>query len=98
MKITKEDVEYVAHLGRLELEPHEIERYTTQLDRILGHMDALNSLDTEGIEPTSHAVPVACVLREDVARESLSMEGSLQNAPDRKGNFFKVPPIIEVDE
>jgi len=97
MKINKDAVEYVAHLGRLELEPHEIELYTSQLDRILEHMDALNALDTEGIEPTSHAVPVTCVLREDVARESLTVEGSVNNAPERKGSFFKVPPVIEVD-
>ena len=97
MKINKTVVEYVAHLGRLELEPHEIDLYTSQLDRILEHMDALNSLDTEGIEPTSHAVPVTCVLREDAGRESLGIEESVMNAPDRKGNFFKVPPVIEVD-
>ncbi|MBA4418082.1 MAG: Asp-tRNA(Asn)/Glu-tRNA(Gln) amidotransferase GatCAB subunit C [Syntrophus sp. (in: bacteria)] len=97
MKITKETVEYVAHLGRLRLEPHEVELYTEQLGRILDHMDALSALNTEGIEPTSHAIPVSCVLREDAGRESLTMEGSLQNAPERKGNFFKVPPIIEVD-
>ena len=97
MKINKTVVEYVAHLGRLELEPHEIDLYTSQLDRILEHMDTLNSLDTEGIEPTSHAVPVTCVLREDAGRESLSIEESVMNAPDRKGNFFKVPPVIEVD-
>ncbi len=97
MKINKNVVEYVAHLGRLELEPHEIELYTSQLDRILQHMDTLNALNTDGIEPTSHAVPVTCVLREDAGRESLSVEGSVRNAPDRKGNFFKVPPVIEVD-
>jgi aspartyl-tRNA(Asn)/glutamyl-tRNA(Gln) amidotransferase subunit C len=97
MKINKDVVEYVAHLARLELEPHEIELYTSQLDRILEHMDTLNALDTEGIEPTSHAVPVTCVLREDAGRESLAIEDSLRNAPDRKGSFFKVPPVIEVE-
>ena len=97
MKISKEVVEYVAHLGRLELEPHEIELYTSQLDRILEHMDTLNALDTEGIEPTSHAVPVTCVMREDVRADSLSIEGALKNAPERKDNFFKVPPVIEVE-
>ena len=97
MKIDKAVVEYVAHLGRLELEPDEIDLYTSQLDRILEHMDALNSLDTEGIEPTSHAVPVTAVLREDATKDSLSIEDSVMNAPERKGNFFKVPPVIEVD-
>ena len=98
MKITTEVVEYVAHLARLELEPQEVHLYTTQLDRILEYMDALNRLDTEGIEPMSHAVPILCVLRGDEVRDSLLDDASLQNAPERKGNFFKVPPIIEVEE
>jgi len=98
MKITKEVVEYVAHLGRLDLESHEVDLYTEQLDRILQYMDKLNMLDTEGIDPTSHAIPVDCMLREDFVKDSFEIESSLQNAPERKGNFFKVPPIIEVEE
>jgi aspartyl-tRNA(Asn)/glutamyl-tRNA(Gln) amidotransferase subunit C len=98
MKITKETIEHVAHLGRLELEPSEIELYTHQINSILEHMDALNSLNTGDIEPTSHAVPVECVLREDIARDSFTVNDSLKNAPDRTGSFFKVPPIIEVEE
>ena len=97
MKITREVVEYVAHLGRLELEPEEIEQYTTQIDSILQYMDALNTLNTEGVEPTSHAIPVPCLMREDKARESFAVEASLSNAPSRKGSFFKVPPVIEVE-
>jgi aspartyl-tRNA(Asn)/glutamyl-tRNA(Gln) amidotransferase subunit C len=98
MKITREVVEHVAHLGRLDLESHEVDLYTEQLDRILQYMDKLNMLDTEGIEPTSHAIPVECLLRKDSVKDSLEIESSLQNAPERKGNFFKVPPIIEVEE
>jgi len=98
MKITREVVEYVAHLGRLKLEPHEIELYTLQIDRILEYMDKLNSLDTKDIEPTSHVVPVNCVLREDEVKSSFSIDDSTKNAPGKKGNFFKVPPIIEVEE
>jgi aspartyl-tRNA(Asn)/glutamyl-tRNA(Gln) amidotransferase subunit C len=98
MKITSELVEYVAHLGRLELEPQEVDLYTAQIDRILEYIDALNSLDTDGIEPTSHAIPINCVLRADEVKDSLPVEASLQNAPERKGGFFKVPPIIEVEE
>ncbi|MBP1746849.1 MAG: Glu-tRNAGln amidotransferase subunit, partial [Deltaproteobacteria bacterium] len=52
----------------------------------------------EGIDPTSHAIPVDCMLREDFVKDSFDIESSLQNAPERKGNFFKVPPIIEVEE
>ena len=88
MKITKETVEYVAHLGRLELEPQEIELYTQQINNILDHMDSLNSLNTDGIEPTSHAIPVECVLREDTVKASFSVDDSLKNAPERTGSFF----------
>lgn len=98
MKITKDVVAYVAHLGRLDLEADEVDLYTEQLDRILQFMDTLNKLDTEGIDPTSHAVPVECILREDLVKDSFKTESSLQNAPEKKGNFFKVPPIIEVEE
>ena len=85
-------------LARLELGPQEIELYTQQIDSILEHMDALNSVNTDGIESTSHAVPVECLLREDMARDSFAVDDSLKNAPDRTGSFFKVPPIIEVEE
>jgi aspartyl-tRNA(Asn)/glutamyl-tRNA(Gln) amidotransferase subunit C len=97
MKITKEAVRHIAHLARLELNPEEIDTYTVQIDNILQYMDKLNSLNTEGIEPTSHAMPVVCVLREDSAKSSFSADDSILNAPEKKGGFFKVPPIIEVD-
>jgi aspartyl-tRNA(Asn)/glutamyl-tRNA(Gln) amidotransferase subunit C len=97
MKVTRENIEHVAHLGRLELEPHEVDMYTTQIDSILEYMDKLNGLDTTGIEATSHPVPVDCVLRPDEVRESFTSDESLQNAPERKGSFFKVPPVIEVE-
>lgn len=97
MKITRETVEYVAHLARLEFDAGEIDQYTEQIDRILEYMDTLNTLDTAGIEPTSHAVPIDCVLREDRERDSFDVPSSTQNAPDKRGSFFKVPPVIEVD-
>jgi len=98
MKITKEIIEYVAHLARLELEPQEISLYTQQIDNILQHMDTLNAVNTENIEPTSHAVPVECVLREDTVKDSFAVDDSLMNAPERTASFFKVPPIIDVEE
>lgn len=98
MKIDKGVVEYVAHLGRLALEPHEIELYTAQLNSILEYMDTLNALDTEGVEATSHAIPVACVLRDDHVKNSFTVEDSTMNAPQKIGSSFKVPPIIEVEE
>ncbi len=98
MKITKKDIEYIAHLGRLEIDPSEIELYTVQIGSVLEYVDKLNSLDTKGIQPTSHPMPVTCVLREDEVRESFSQEEATQNAPEKKGGFFKVPPIIEMEE
>ncbi len=95
MKITKETVEYVARLARLQLEPQEVEAYTLQIDKILEYMESLNTLNTDGVEPTSHAVPVACVMREDAERSSFAAEESVANAPQRIDTFFKVPQIIE---
>jgi aspartyl-tRNA(Asn)/glutamyl-tRNA(Gln) amidotransferase subunit C len=98
MKITKEIIEKTAHLGRLELEPHEVDLYTQRIDSILQYMESLNKLNTDGIESTSHAVPVECVLRNDKAKTSFSIDDSLKNAPGRIGSFFQVPPVIEVEE
>jgi aspartyl-tRNA(Asn)/glutamyl-tRNA(Gln) amidotransferase subunit C len=97
MKITKEVVEYVAHLGRLEFSPDEVDVYTAQLDRILEYMDKLNMLDTTGIEPTTHAIPLVDVMRCDEVSTGLLVEESVGNAPERKDSFFKVPPIIEAE-
>lgn len=98
MKITKETVEYVAHLARLDLKPEEVEAYTGQIDKILEYMESLNSLNTDNVEPTSHPVPVACAMRYDAVKPSFAAEESVGNAPHRIDTFFKVPPIIEQDE
>ncbi len=94
-KIDMKEVEHVARLARLELSPEEGERMREQLDRILGYIDKLRQLDTTGVEPTSHAVPMVNVFREDELRPCLSAEEMLANAPDRSGEFFRVPRIIE---
>jgi len=89
------EVELVARLARLELSAEETERMREQLDRILGYIDKLRRLDTEGVPPTSHAVPMVNVMREDEPRPCLPPEEMLANAPDRSGDFFRVPRIIE---
>ena len=94
-KIDMAEVEHVARLTRLELSPEERERMREQLDRILGYIDKLRQLDTAGVEPTSHAVPMVNVFRDDELRPCLSPEEMLANAPDRSGEFFRVPRIIE---
>jgi aspartyl-tRNA(Asn)/glutamyl-tRNA(Gln) amidotransferase subunit C len=93
--ISREDVVHVARLARLALTDAEAERMREQLNAILAHIDALRAVDTTGVEPTSHAVPVVNVMREDEPRPSLPPEAMLANAPDRAGEFFRVPRIIE---
>jgi aspartyl-tRNA(Asn)/glutamyl-tRNA(Gln) amidotransferase subunit C len=93
--ISREDVVHVARLARLALTEAELETMREQLNAILSHIDALKSVDTTGIEPTSHAVPQFNVMREDEPRPCLSVEEMLANAPDRAGDFFRVPRIIE---
>jgi len=94
-KISAEQVKYVADLARLELSPEEQEEFTAQLNAILEYMDQLNELETSGVEPTSHVLPLRNVLREDVAGPSLTVEEVLANAPDQEQGHFKVPKIIE---
>jgi len=94
-KISLQDVEHVARLARLELSPAEKERMRRELDGILAYIDKLRALDTSGIAPTSHAVPVTNVMRDDVERPSLPQDEMLANAPDRQGDLFRVPKIIE---
>lgn len=94
-KITIQEVEHVARLARLELTAEEKERMRAQLDSILSYIDKLNELDTSAVEPTSHVIPMVNVMREDEVRPSLPQEEALANAPDREGEFFKVPRIIE---
>lgn len=88
-------VKHVAHLARLELSQQELSQFTQQLASILDYMEKLQSLDTSLVEPTSHAMPLKDVFREDKIKSSLPVENVLKNAPSKSGNFFKVPKIIE---
>jgi len=94
-KISLTDVEHVARLARLALSDADKERMRRELDGILSYIDKLRALDTEGVEPTSHAVPMTNVMREDAPRPSFPPADMLANAPDRSGEFFRVPKIIE---
>ena len=94
-KITMRDVEHVARLSRLALTDQEKERMRRELDGILSYIDKLRALDTADVPPTSHAVPMTNVMREDEPRPSLSQDEMLANAPERSGEFFRVPKIIE---
>ena len=92
-KISKDDVRYVAKLAELEFGDKDIEKFTSQLSRILEHIANISSADTEGVPPTSHVLDIKNVFREDVVKESISQESALENAPDRESDGFKVPKI-----
>ena len=95
MKITRKEVEYVAHLARLELTAEEAEEFAGQLSQILEYFDKLKELDTSGIQPTSHAIPMVNAFREDEVRPSCDQDTALANAPEKEQGFFRVPKIIE---
>lgn len=95
MKITLPEVEHVARLARLDLAGEEKERMRAQLDAILSYIHKLNELETADVEPTSHVLPIANVMRADEVGDSLSRDEALANAPDREGEFFRVPRIQE---
>jgi aspartyl-tRNA(Asn)/glutamyl-tRNA(Gln) amidotransferase subunit C len=94
-KIDQALVRKVAKLSRLELTDHEVEEFTSQLSAILDYVEKMNELDTTGVEPLAHCLPIANVLREDRVKESLGTERTLANAPQRDGDFFKVPKILD---
>ncbi len=89
--IDREQVLHVAKLARLKLTEDEVERMAGELSQILGHVERMTELDLEGVEPTSHAVQLENVLREDVPRPSLPRERALESAPDATESGFRVP-------
>jgi len=97
-RITREDVERTAALANLELSEAEIEAMTRDLDRILDHADRLQQIDTTGIEPTAHAIPLATPTRPDRSTPGIDPELALRNAPAREGSAFRVPKVIEGEE
>ena len=95
MAITKEQVLHVAKLARLNLTDEETERLRGDMENIIGFADKLNELDTEGVVPTAHAIPIQNAFREDVVIPSYDREAILQNAPDRDEEAFVVPKVVE---
>jgi aspartyl-tRNA(Asn)/glutamyl-tRNA(Gln) amidotransferase subunit C len=89
--IDREQVLHVAKLARLKLTDDEVERMAGELSQILEHVERMTELDLEGVEPTSHAVQLENVLREDVPRPSLPRERALASAPEATESGFRVP-------
>ncbi|HNQ51008.1 MAG TPA: Asp-tRNA(Asn)/Glu-tRNA(Gln) amidotransferase subunit GatC [Candidatus Omnitrophota bacterium] len=95
MALSKQTVEYVAHLSRIELTEEELEKLSKQLESIIGFIDALRAADVAGVRPTDHILPLNNALRPDEPRPSLPIEKTLANAPRKDGRFFAVPKVIE---
>jgi aspartyl-tRNA(Asn)/glutamyl-tRNA(Gln) amidotransferase subunit C len=94
MKITRKEVEHVAHLARLHLDGEELDVMTEQLDMILSYVAKLEELDTEGVEPTTHAFSITNAFREDIVEPSLDQKKALMNGPDHSDDSFVVPRVI----
>ena len=95
MKITKEQVKYVANLARLNVSEAEVDELCTQMADIIAFADALGEVDTEKIEPTNHAIKVENVLREDVVRPSYERDEIIKNAPMKQAGCYSVPKVVE---
>ena len=95
MKVTRETIEHVANLARLNLTEMEKESLTTEMADIISYVDKLNELDTSNIEPKSHVLPIKNVFREDKVYKSFDREKILANAPSKEDGCFKVPKVVE---
>jgi aspartyl-tRNA(Asn)/glutamyl-tRNA(Gln) amidotransferase subunit C len=89
------DIQYVAHLARLELAPEEQKKFGDQLNHVLGYVEKLKELDVTNVEPTAHALPRVNVTRPDEVRGSLPHSDALRNAPAQANGLFIVPKIVE---
>ena len=95
MSISADQVRWVANLARLDLSPSDLARMTEQLSAILSYVDQLKQVPTDGVEPMAHPLKVHNVFRPDQPASSLPADAALANAPDRQGDFFGVPAVLE---
>jgi aspartyl-tRNA(Asn)/glutamyl-tRNA(Gln) amidotransferase subunit C len=98
MSLSLDQVRKVAKLARLELSEPDLARMQQQLSSILEYVEKLNELDTAGVEPLAHPLPVQNVFRPDEPAPSLPPDAALQNAPNRAGDYFGVPAVFGNDE
>ena len=95
MKITTDEVKYVANLAKLYVDEAEAEKLTTEMESIINFADMLSEIDTDNVSPTNHAMKVQNVFREDTVNESYSQEDILKNAPSQEGGCYLVPKVVE---
>lgn len=95
MKVTKETIEHVANLARLNISEAEKEKLTLEMENILSYVDKLNELDTSNVKPMEHVIPIQNVLREDVVTGSFDRDILLKSAPSHEDGCYKVPKVVE---
>jgi aspartyl-tRNA(Asn)/glutamyl-tRNA(Gln) amidotransferase subunit C len=95
MSLSADDIRWVAHLARLELTAEELATITPQLQAIVGYVDQLKQVHTEGVEPLAHPLPIQNVFRADEPALSLPVDAALANAPARQGDFYRVPAVLD---
>ncbi|MCH8849984.1 MAG: Asp-tRNA(Asn)/Glu-tRNA(Gln) amidotransferase subunit GatC [Chloroflexi bacterium] len=95
MRLTREEVQHIAKLARIGFSESDVAMFQEELSEILGHFEALRALDTKGVPPTSHAVPLENVMRADEVSPSLSQEDVLANAPRSEDGAFRVQAVLE---
>ncbi|MFQ5591499.1 MAG: Asp-tRNA(Asn)/Glu-tRNA(Gln) amidotransferase subunit GatC [Phycisphaerae bacterium] len=93
--LDEKTIRHVARLARLHITEEEVARYVEQLSSVLSYVEQLNELDTENVAPTTQALCVSNVFREDEVRASLSPDAALASAPQHKDGFFQVPRILD---
>lgn len=98
MALSESEVRHVAMLARLALTDEQVQTLRTELNSILGHIDTIQQLDLEGVEPMTHAIPMVNETREDRVRPCLPRELALKNAPDREDDAFRIPRIVGTSE
>ena len=93
--ITRDDVEYVARLSRLEMDDADLDKFVPHIQEILSYVEKLDELDTSDVEPTAHVLPMQNVSRADEVKPSISNDEALKSAPETADGFFLVPPVID---
>ncbi len=94
MKITRDDIIHVANLARLEMDEDSIRKFAVQIDGILRYVETLNNVNTEGVQPTSNAIFLTNVFRNDEEKQDVGRDALLENAPERENGNFVVPKVV----
>lgn len=94
MALSKETIDHIAHLARIDLSTEEKTKITSDLDKILDYVDLLNEVDVINVKPLVNIVRKKTALRDDLAKDSLSQQEALKNAPEKNSDYFKVPKVL----